>query len=90
MIFPGISFTSHGRGSAGILRKAASILTDVSVLYTKPPNCYKIQAVWELSSPSPASSRRQGSKIKPVFGVCGNRKRQKLAKKVLPPPVGGG
>ena len=41
MIFPGIPFTSRGRSSASNFRKAAYILTDVCVLYTKPPNCCK-------------------------------------------------
>ena len=48
MIFPGIPFTSRGRSSAGIFRKAASILADVNVLYTKPTYCYKIQGLLEL------------------------------------------
>jgi hypothetical protein len=47
MIFPGIPLTCRGRSIAGILRKAAYIFTDASVLYTKPLNCCKIQALWE-------------------------------------------
>ena len=42
MIFPGILFSSCGRCHAGIIRKAASIFTDVNVLYTKPTYCCKI------------------------------------------------
>ena len=48
MIFPGIPFTSRGRSSADIFRKAASILADVNVLYTKPTYCCKIHNHWEF------------------------------------------
>jgi hypothetical protein len=44
MIFPGIPISSHDRCKAGILRKAVAILTDASVLYTKPSNCCKIHS----------------------------------------------
>ena len=45
--FPGIPFISRGRCYACILRQAASILTDVRVLYTKPTYCCKIQCFWD-------------------------------------------
>jgi hypothetical protein len=57
MIFPGIPFTSRGRYYIDILRKAASILTDAIVLYTKPMYCCKIQGIWEL----PDLGRKKGA-----------------------------